>query len=173
MPLDLNLWSWPSADFRPDHHWPVVTTTTIFTILGLKMRQASMQQLALLRGASFRPSSRSLGRSPSLQCLQRGNAVKAFTTRPLSAVRSARDHVALLAGGSTAVPGTLPGTHQCRSLSSSAKDDDKGDGEEETGTYSEADHEHAVISTFDLLYVKSFTYTLTRSPFTHSTLWPL
>lgn len=133
------------------------------------MRQASMQQVALLRGAPFRPSSRSLGRSPSLQWLQRGNAVKrAFTTRPLVAVRPTRDRVALLAGERTA----LPGTQQCRSLTSSAKEDGKEDGEEQTGTYSEADHEHAVISAFDLLYVKSVTYTLTRSRFTDSALWP-
>lgn len=47
-------------------------------------------------------------------------------------------------------PSLLTGYHQVRRLNiSSSKSEDEG----ETGTYSEADHEHAVISTFDLFSI--------------------
>lgn len=40
-----------------------------------------------------------------------------------------------------------------RRFNTSATENSDAEGEEETGSYSEADHEHAVISTFDLFSI--------------------
>lgn len=76
--------------------------------------------------------------------------MSALTTCPLR--RPTRERVSLLLGGGQT---TIPGVQQCRPLSqSTSTPGGEGGGQEETGTYSEADHEHAVISAFDLLYVR-------------------
>lgn len=117
-----------------------------------KMRSVSMRQLSLLRGATRRPSLRG---SDGLSVLRRqpgcgaavGNAVSAFTTR--ASWRPTSGHVSLVAPGKTQTVISKAQPRRLLSASTTAKSD--GDSEEETGSYSEADHEHAVISAFDLL----------------------
>lgn len=128
------------------------------------MRKASMRQLALLRGPSSPSSPRAFGQLSTLRWQDRGNAVNALTTWPCSLRRSSHgtEHVPLLPGRKTAILGA----QQLRPLSSSTSTDGEGGDQEETGTYSEADHEHAVISAFDLLYVKLLVLNL-GSPILH------
>lgn len=117
------------------------------------MRTASMRQLALLRGTSSRPFLGSFGKPPTFRRQVRENAVNrnALTTCALRRPTRASEHVLLFCGGKTAIPAA----QRCRPFGSSTSTGEEGDGQEDTGSYSEADHEHAVISAFDLLYVES------------------
>lgn len=99
------------------------------------MRTALLRQLALVHGAKSRPY--------GLRC-------RAFpVTRALPWTTF---------GNSSPCEGLQPGnagSQSCRRASSSANAGAEAENPEETetGTYSEADHEHAVISTFDLFSI--------------------
>lgn len=118
--------------FRPHSFYFLITP---------RMQSASLRQLRLLHGTVRRPTTKLFGGISTLRCLGTGSAVRPSLHR--SSVE--RD------------TGYAPGTKHQASLyrrfnTSSTGNPDAGDGEE-TGSYSEADHEHAVISTFDLFSI--------------------
>lgn len=110
------------------------------------MRTASLRQLALVRNVKCRSPFRGLlaSQTPEEQ-LRRGAA--SFATRSLP--RTKFGNVL----SCTRVQADRSGTQSCRRASFSANADAVAEGPEDTGTYSEADHEHAVISTFDLFSI--------------------
>ncbi|OHF02134.1 L-serine ammonia-lyase [Colletotrichum orchidophilum] len=101
------------------------------------MSRPSIQRLAQLRGASSarRASTRLAG--PRYQTLSASNP----TTR--QEIRQ------------TAGPSTFTGLQQAKKLfhSTAQRRNEAAEDEEDAGSYSEADHEHAVISTFDLFSI--------------------
>lgn len=114
-----------------------------------------MRQLALLRGAKYRPSFWVSEELSALPCRVRGRGIAVSANGARSSLRPADGHVSLFVDGQSQISQNL----QRRRLTSSAHSDageetQETGSQEQTGTYSEADHEHAVISTFDLLYVK-------------------
>ncbi|KAK1980987.1 L-serine ammonia-lyase [Colletotrichum cereale] len=99
----------------------------------MSMSRTSIQRLAQLRGASARcASTRLVG--PGRQAVS--------AARP-----TARDGIRY---PSTAA---LTGLQSQRMFGSTAQRGNEAEDEEDTGSYSEADHEHAVISTFDLFSI--------------------
>lgn len=120
-----------------------------FSTPGLKMRSASLRQLRLLHGPVGVPFPRQLGTS--------------LSPRPssLSAAGAVRTCMWLCRPGRAGDVGLARVTHQPhlssvrrqQLLSTTSIRREKAGRDEETGTYSEADHEHAVISTFDLFSI--------------------
>lgn len=105
------------------------------------MQSASLRQLKLLHGAVRRPSARPFGGTSTLRWLGTRNAVRASLRR------------SSLGRDAGCAPVTNRQESPYRRFNTSATGrSDVGD-EEETGSYSEADHEHAVISTFDLFSI--------------------
>ncbi|OLN87730.1 L-serine dehydratase 2 [Colletotrichum chlorophyti] len=103
------------------------------------MSRLSFQQLALLRGASVRRASTRLGPSATgFQC-------QSISARNPIARRGIRQ--------STLTGTKVESLRTQRSFTSTARRANAVEDEEETGSYSEADHEHAVISTFDLFSI--------------------
>ncbi|WYZ43079.1 hypothetical protein EsH8_VI_000778 [Colletotrichum jinshuiense] len=96
------------------------------------MSRSSIQRLAQLRGASAPRASTRLG--PRYQILSASNP----TTRQNIRQRT---------------PSAFTALQSRRLLSNTAPRFNAAEDEEETGSYSEADHEHAVISTFDLFSI--------------------
>lgn len=116
-----------------------------------KMRSASLRQLRLLHGSAGALSARPLGRSSlsrqSSSLLGAADAVRTcmWSCRPgrgrdVGITTATNRHVSKIRRQQL-------GTTSIRNEKNSGRD------EEETGTYSEADHEHAVISTFDLFSI--------------------
>jgi hypothetical protein len=110
------------------------------------MRSASLRQLRLLHGPAGVPFSSQLGTSlPRQSSLSAADAVRMC----MWSCRPGR-------GGDVGIakvthPHLSPIRRQQLSTTSIRKE--KAGRDEETGTYSEADHEHAVISTFDLFSI--------------------
>ncbi|POS76644.1 L-serine ammonia-lyase [Diaporthe helianthi] len=113
------------------------------------MQSASLRQLRLLHGRAGVPFSRQLGHS--------------LSTRPysLSAVGAVRTCMATCRPGCAGDVGIarvtahphLGGPGRRKQLSTTSFREENSGRDEEGGTYSEADHEHAVISTFDLFSI--------------------
>ncbi|KAF5492829.1 L-serine dehydratase [Colletotrichum fructicola] len=102
------------------------------------MSCSSIRQLALLRGA---PAQRALTRAGQSTFIAGCRAPSTLNTKiSRHAARPIQSTVCL-------------GIQSQRFLSSTARRRNAAEDEEETGSYSEADHEHAVISTFDLFSI--------------------
>ncbi|KAK2613167.1 hypothetical protein N8I77_000094 [Diaporthe amygdali] len=118
------------------------------------MRGASLRQLRLLHGSAGAPYARQLGLSVSLSRQSQSlGAVDAVRTCMWScSSRPGRGHNV---GTTNLTPyAYLQPTRRRHLSTSAAQGEEAGRGEDEdTGTYSEADHEHAVISTFDLFSI--------------------
>ncbi|GKT72195.1 L-serine dehydratase [Colletotrichum tofieldiae] len=97
------------------------------------MSRPSIQRLAQLRGASARRASTRLV-SPRYQIV---SATHPTTRQEIRCTN----------------PATFTGLQSRRPFSSTAQRLSEAEDEEDTGSYSEADHEHAVISTFDLFSI--------------------
>lgn len=114
-----------------------------------------MRQLKLLRGLSLAgPGVRATPVSKTVSTAQRpshGPAARALATCPSRP--QCRHRGFLRANGPAATSRLRPSCRQQSSAASASATPDEDDGPEETGTYSEADHEHAVISTFDLFSI--------------------
>lgn len=101
-----------------------------------------MRQLRLLHGTVRRPSAKLFGAASSLRQLSVGqSAVKAWSHQP-DPGRNARSQTVVNRQANLR-----------RSFNTSSTENASAQDEEETGSYSEADHEHAVISTFDLFSI--------------------
>lgn len=118
------------------------------------MRGASLRQLRLLHGSAGAPYARQLGPSVSLSRQSQSlGAVDAVRTCIWScSSRPGRGHDV---GTTSLAPyAHLQPTRRRHLSTSAAQGEEAGHGkDEDTGTYSEADHEHAVISTFDLFSI--------------------
>ncbi|KAK7750188.1 hypothetical protein SLS62_007940 [Diatrype stigma] len=101
------------------------------------MRHTAVRQLALFRGVLGRQSSRFNSRIAT--------ATATATARPIATPCTQRWIQARAASNSR--------LHQTRHISTTASRSSDSNDEAESGTYSEADHEHAVISTFDLFSI--------------------
>ncbi|TEA10229.1 L-serine dehydratase [Colletotrichum sidae] len=108
------------------------------------MSLPSMRQLLQLRGAS---AQRALTR------VQRNIAISSLGSRCRASSSSAVNAATAGNAKRTAASYASLGTHTRRLLSTTARRRNDAEDEEETGSYSEADHEHAVISTFDLFSI--------------------
>ncbi|KAF6823321.1 l-serine dehydratase [Colletotrichum plurivorum] len=104
------------------------------------MSRPSIRQLALLRGAS---AQRALTRAA-----HNLNTINTITTSV-----PARCRALTTLNAATSRHATASFAQTRRLLSSTPRRRNAADDEEETGSYSEADHEHAVISTFDLFSI--------------------
>lgn len=114
------------------------------------MRSASLRQLRLLHGSAGALSARPLGSSLSRQSSSLLGAADAVRTCMWSCRPGRGRDVGIAKVNNTHVSSIRRqqlGTTSIRNEKNSGRD------EEETGTYSEADHEHAVISTFDLFSI--------------------
>lgn len=107
-----------------------------------------MQQLQLLRGTARQLLTRPSGAFVSSQWRRGGEGVVGAVVPSLSR------RLVIAAGHTQKYNNSDPRKQQStRSLSSSSSQETDAEAPEETGTYSEADHEHAVISTFDLFSI--------------------
>ncbi|KUI68908.1 L-serine dehydratase [Cytospora mali] len=106
------------------------------------MHSASLRQLWLLQGTARRPSAKLFGSVSTPRWLGTGSLVKIWPRRP-----------ALGREADRATPVSHQGSLSRRFNTSSTGHADMEGEEEQTGSYSEADHEHAVISTFDLFSI--------------------
>jgi hypothetical protein len=116
------------------------------------MRGASLRQLRLLHGHAGVSFSRQWGTSSlSPQSWLGLGAVNALRR---ACMRSGRGGDLGITARATQQPHNLSPLQRRRQLSTSSfRNDPKAGRDDETGTYSEADHEHAVISTFDLFSI--------------------
>ncbi|KAJ4390823.1 hypothetical protein N0V93_004422 [Gnomoniopsis smithogilvyi] len=110
------------------------------------MRLASLRHLASVRGVKCRSSLVGNPASSALSGRIRLDAARTLTTCSLS--RTTHRPSPYLG-----VPVGSSGSIAWRRANSTGNASADADGPEETGTYSEADHEHAVISTFDLFSI--------------------
>lgn len=114
-----------------------------------KMRSASLRQLRLLHGSAVAPVAKTWGASQSRQfSLGGADAVRTCTW-------SCRPGRGRDVGTAKVNNNTQPhlGITRRQQLGTTSIRREKAGRDEETGTYSEADHEHAVISTFDLFSI--------------------
>lgn len=155
-----------AADFHLLHHWlsssfPYVSVSTFQSTTTARMRGASMRQLVLLRGTRNSFLSLSSLSRPGHQ-LRGDHALRAFGTTcglPRATTVEGGQRPSLLAAAQCRRP-----KQQHRSVVSAASaspeeepehetDRSADDNKQQAGTYSEADHEHAVISAFDLFSI--------------------
>lgn len=111
------------------------------------MRSASLRQLRLLHGSAGAPFAKPLSASLSRQSSLLGAADAVRTCMWSCRPGRGRDV------GLAKLPHRHLGTTRRQQLGTTSIRREKSGQDEETGTYSEADHEHAVISTFDLFSI--------------------